>query len=207
MIWVGLTGGIASGKSTVSRTLKEEKAFIVDADRIVHDLLHSNTQVIDSIIEVFGKEVLDPSGSIDRKQLGDIVFRNEKQRLLLNRIVHPHVFEKAESKKKNIIKKHPNAVIVFDAALLIETKAHQKMDWVLLAYVDPATQISRLMHRDRLSKDEAILKIKAQIPIDEKIPWADEVIDCRKPLQDLKVDVHRIYLRLQKRAQSNLLGQ
>ena len=200
MIWVGLTGGIASGKSTVSRFLLEEGAFIIDADKIVHKLLLRGSKVYQTIVETFGDDVIDDSKEIDHKELGEMIFRNPTQRQTLNQIVHPSVFERAESEKKAIIAKHPKGVIVFDAALLIETNSHKKMDWVLLAYVDRATQVERLIERDHLSKDDAALRIGSQIPIEEKVSVVDEVINCHEPLPQVKESVHRIYLRLKKKA-------
>jgi dephospho-CoA kinase len=106
------------------------------------------------------------------------------------------VFEKADLEKKEIARRHPGAVIVFDAALLIETEAHLRMDWTLLAYVDRATQIDRLIRRSGLSLTAAERRIDAQMPLDDKIPFADEIIDNRKPLAAVKEEVGRIYQRL-----------
>ncbi len=200
MIWVGLTGGIASGKSTVSNFLKREGAFIIDADKIVHHLLKKDTPVYRSITDKFGIGVLDADKEIDRKRLGEIVFRNSEKREQLNRIVHPAVFQQTAAKKRAITKEHPNSVIVFDAALLIETGAHKKMDWTLLAYVDRNLQLNRLIGRDKLAKEEATLRIGTQMPIDEKVAYVDEVIDCNQLLHKVKETVHEIYVILSKKA-------
>jgi len=204
VIWVGLTGGIASGKSTVSQFLKNEGAFIVDADKIVHKLLRQKKEVIEAIIEHFGKQVVNASGEIDRKGLGEIIFHHPDQRVALNRIVHPYVFEKSESEKKRISDRHPTAVIVFDAALLIETYAYQKMDWTLLVYVDRKTQINRLIKRDHLTQEDAERRIKAQMPIDDKIALVNEVIDNKYPRHEVEKIVHQSYLRLKKKAETTL---
>lgn len=205
MIWVGLTGGIASGKSTVSQFLRQEGAFIIDADRIAHALILKEGEAYRPVVETFGKEILDQAGEIDRKRLGEIVFNDPQKRKALNRIIHPHVFEKADLEKKEIARRHPKAIIVFDAALLIETEAHLKMDWVLLAYVDRATQIDRLIRRDGFSPAEAERRIEAQMPLDDKILFADEVIDNRKPLAAVKEEVGRIYQRLEEKQGSGFL--
>lgn len=199
VIWVGLTGGIASGKSTVSQFLREEGAFIIDADRIAHDLILKGGEAYRSVVATFGREILDETGEISRRRLGEIIFNDPEKRIALNRIVHPCVFEKADLGKKEIARRHPKAIIVFDAALLIETEAHLKMDWILLAYVDRAAQIDRLIRRDGLSRTEAERRIAAQMPLDDKIPFADEIIDNRKPLAEVKEEVGRIYRRLQER--------
>ncbi len=203
MLWVGLTGGIASGKSTVSHFLHREGAYIIDADQIVHALLCDKGVVYDSVLKAFGEIILDHERKIDRKRLGALVFRNPDQRQRLNQIVHPYVFKKAETEKKAIHAKNPKAVIVFDAALLIETGAYKKMDWVLLAYVDPETQIQRLIKRDHLSKEDALLRISAQMPIDEKVALADEVIRCNEPLNTVKTSLHQVYARLKEKAGDN----
>lgn len=200
VIWVGLTGGIASGKSTVSRFLRREGASIIDADEIAHAVILKGAEAYQPVVEVFGKEILDQAGEIDRKQLGEIVFNDPNKRKILNRLIHPFVFKRADLEKKEMARLHPGGVIVFDAALLIETEAHLRMDWILLVYVDRATQIERLLRRNGLSFMEAERRINAQMPLDDKISFADEVIDNRKPLQAVEEEVRAIYQRLQRQA-------
>jgi dephospho-CoA kinase len=200
MVWVGLTGGIASGKSTVSRLLRQFGAFIVDADEIAHDLIKKGNKAYQPVIEAFGQEILDGSGEINRVKLGKIVFQDATRRQTLNQIVHPGVFESALSERESISEKYPKAVIVFDAALLIETGAYKEMDWLLLVYVDRLTQINRLTHRESLTRSEATLRIESQMPLDQKIPFADEVINNQKPIPRVEEAVRQIYLRLRDRA-------
>ncbi len=204
MIWVGLTGGIASGKSTVSQFLKQEGAFIIDADNIVHRLLSQKSEVIESIVGHFGKKVVNAAGQIDRKRLGKIIFRDPEKRMTLNKIVHPCVFEESEAEKNRIANQDPKAVIIFDAALLIETGAYQKMDWNLLVYLDHRTQINRLIKRDHLTQEDAERRIKAQISIDDKIRRVNEVIDNRYPRHEVENAVHQIYLRLKRKAGTSI---
>lgn len=199
VIWVGLTGGIASGKSTISRFLRREGAFVIDADPIAHALIRRGADAYRPVVEAFGEEILDPAGEIDRKRLGAIVFSDPPKRLALNRIIHPRVFERAELERDEIARRYPDAVIVFDAALLIETDAHLKMDWVLLAYVDRATQAARLIGRDGLSPEEAEKRLNAQMPLEAKVPFADEVIDNRKPIPAVEEEVRAIYRRLKEK--------
>ncbi len=196
MVWVGLTGGIASGKSTVSQIFKEAGAFIIDADQTAHALLKKGQPAYRPILNAFGVKILDQDGEIDRKKLGDIVFRSSEKLNLLNQIVHPLVFEAADREGEAISSHHPHAVIVFDAPLLIETKAHMKMDVVLLVYVDPSTQIERLCQRDGLSKEAAESRIRAQMPLDEKIPFANEVINNCKSHLEVRENVLRTYKML-----------
>ncbi len=197
MVRVGLTGGIASGKSTVSQILKEAGGFIIDADQIAHSSLKKGQPAYRSVLDVFGVSILDPQdGEIHRKKLGDIVFRNPAKRLILNQIVHPFVMEVAEAEMESIASNHPHAVIVFDAPLLIEAKIHLKMDMVLLVYVDEATQVKRLCKRDGFSRVEAEARIRAQMPLDAKIPFANEVINNSKSPQEVRQDVLDIYKML-----------
>jgi dephospho-CoA kinase len=196
VVWVGLTGGIASGKSTVSQFLKEAGAFIVDADTIAHDLLKKGGPAYRSVLNVFGIHILGEDGEIDRSKLGNIVFRDPKRLLALNKIIHPFVFEAAEQERSTIGGMNPHAVIVFDAPLLIETRAHKKVDMVILVYVDKETQIKRLCERDGLSRESAEIRIGTQMSLDEKHGFANEIIDNRKPLHEVREDVLRIYAML-----------
>ncbi len=199
MILVGLTGGIASGKSTVSDFLREEGAVIVDADEIAHEVILKGNRAYQPVIDFFGQEIVSVSGEIDRKKLGEIVFHHPLQLAQLNEIIHPLVFEQLESEKKRIEQKQPQSVMVFDAPLLIEVNAHQRMDWVLLVYVDQKTQLARLTQRDGLTKEAAKLRIDTQMPLDEKRVFADEIIDNQKPREVVKKEVRDIYQRLIKK--------
>jgi len=207
MIWVGLTGGIASGKSTVSRFLRQSGAFIVDADEISHDLIKKGNKAYQSVLEAFGREILDSSGEINRVKLGEIIFQDETRRQTLNQIVHPGVFERALSEREVISRKDQKAVIVFDAALLIETDAYKEMDWLLLVYVDRVTQIDRLTQREGLTRTEAALRIDTQMPLDQKLPFADEVINNQEPISRVEEAVHKIYQKLVDRASRDPVGR
>ncbi|MBI3359471.1 MAG: dephospho-CoA kinase [Nitrospirae bacterium] len=193
MVYVGLTGGIASGKSTVSRIFKEAGAFIVDADAIAHDLLCKKESVYRSVLNTFGAHILGEEGQIDRNKLGEIVFQDAKKLTALNQIVHPFVLEAMEQEGEMIVAQDPHAVIVFDVPLLIETRTHQKVDIVMLVYVDKETQINRLCARDGLSRESAEIRLKLQMALDEKHAYANEIIDNRKSFQEVRDDVMRIY--------------
>lgn len=200
MIWVGLTGGIASGKSTVSRLFREAGAFVIDADEIAHAVIRKGAPAYAAVVEAFGAAILDKKGEIDRKRLGEIVFNDARRRERLNQLVHPHVYAQAEKEKTAIAAAHPEAVILFDVPLLIETGAHREMDLVIVVYVDRATQIDRLIKRDGLTREEAERRIDAQMPLDEKRRFADEIIDTRVPLPGVEGAVRTLYQRLHDRA-------
>ncbi|MEK7286053.1 MAG: dephospho-CoA kinase [Nitrospirota bacterium] len=192
MVWVGLTGGIASGKSTVSQMFKEAGAFIVDADKIVHDLLSQRGAVFHQVLNFFGTGILDGTGQIDRKKLGAIVFNDPKKLSALNKMVHPHVFLEAEREGNIVGLEDPRRVIVFDAPLLIETRAHKKVDLVVLVYVDQATQIKRLSERDGLTEEAANARIALQMSLEAKRAYANEIIDNRKSIPEVQEAVNRI---------------
>lgn len=204
MIWVGLTGGVASGKSAVSQFLREVGAYIIDADEIAHEVIRKTGLAYQPIVEIFGETILDSAGEIDRKRLGEIIFADAGKRARLNLLVHPHVFDIAQARKREIFSRDKGAVIIFDVPLLIETAVYREMDWVLLAYVDRATQIGRLVKRDGLSKEEAERRIDAQMPLDEKSKLVDEVIDNRASLSVVAMQVKGIYQRLQEKARGSI---
>ena len=186
MILVGLTGGIASGKSTASSIFKELGAYIIDADVLAREVVEPLKPAWKDVVKNFGKGILNKDNSINRKRLAEIVFNNKKKRELLNSIVHPRVLKMAKEIEREIAKKDPEAVIIFDAALLIESGAYKKMDKNIVVYADEDVQVKRLMKRDGLTKDEAIKRIEAQMPLREKVRFADYVIDGNKALNMVK---------------------
>lgn len=192
MVFVGLTGGIASGKSTASKIFKRLGAYIIDADLLARDAVRPARPAWREIVKNFGKGILNKNGSINRRRLGEIVFGNEKKRRLLNSIVHPRVFERADEMKKRIIKNDPDAVIIFDAALLIETGAYKKMGKVVVVYADEGLQIKRLMRRDGLTQGEALKRVKVQMPLKDKVRFADYIIDGSRPIPEVREQVKEI---------------
>jgi len=174
---IGLTGGIGSGKSTVSRMLKRRGARIVDADQIARHLVEPGQPALAEIVRAFGKEVLRPDGSLDRKRLAGLIFRDEKQRHCLNAIVHPRVFEEQARIIARIANEDPDAMVIIDAALLIEVGLNKNVEKLIVVYVPLRLQIERLMLRDRLSEAEALMRIRSQMPLEEKAKIADFVVD------------------------------
>ncbi len=139
MLIIGLTGGIASGKSLVARVFKDLGAHIIDADRIVHDLLEPGQQAWQEVLDYFGKDILLQSKCIDRRKLGEIVFNDDVKREWLNQCLHPRVFDVYTAQVKNLCSRQPQAIIVFDAALLIETGYYRKMDRTVVVYAEYGT--------------------------------------------------------------------
>jgi dephospho-CoA kinase len=177
VVRIGLTGGIASGKSTVARMFKGLGAELIDADRIAHQVIKKGTGAYKKIIKKFGKVCLDQKGEINRKYLGEMIFNDPEKRRVLNAIVHPDVFKKEKEEERKISKKNRNAIIIYDIPLLIETGSHLKMDKVILVHVKREKQIERLMNRNRLTREESLKRVRAQFPFYQKKKLADYLIN------------------------------
>ncbi|MGI1691509.1 dephospho-CoA kinase [Thermoanaerobacter uzonensis] len=186
---IGLTGGIASGKSTVSKLLKKMGAVVIDADIVSREIMVKGTEAYNKIVEYFGKEILKEDGEIDRKKLGNIVFADRRKLKKLNEITHPIIIERIKEKIEEERKKNQQKAIVLDAALLIEMKLYKMVDEVWLVVVDSKTQIKRIMERDKLSYKDAINRIKSQMPLDEKMKYADFIINNSKDFKAMEKQV------------------
>ncbi|GAX89498.1 dephospho-CoA kinase [Effusibacillus lacus] len=193
---VGLTGGIATGKSTVSQMFRELGAPIVDADVIARTVVEPGRPAWRDIVSHFGEDILLSDRTIDRPKLGGIVFSNAAERDKLNRIVHPRVRKEAGRQVAEYLRKDPNRPVIQDVPLLIETGLYRQMDKVILVYVDEQTQLHRLMERDGVSEKEAMKRIRAQMPIEDKKSYADYVIDNRGGLDQTRRQVMRIWEEL-----------
>ncbi|MCR4443369.1 MAG: dephospho-CoA kinase [Peptococcaceae bacterium] len=176
---VGLTGGIASGKSMISRCLKELGAEIIDADKLAREIVAPNTPAWQEIKEFFGEDVLDHKGCIDRKKLAEIVFNSEEARKKLNSIVHPRVIRLVEDALNELKKRKKGSppVVVVDAPLLIEAGLTGLVDEVWVVAAPEEIQLERLMKRDKLTRRDAEKRLRSQMPLAEKLRYADRVID------------------------------
>ncbi|MGB9813742.1 MAG: dephospho-CoA kinase [Thermovenabulum sp.] len=193
---IGLTGGIASGKSTVSNILREKGAYIIDADEISKALVEPGKPAYKEIVEFFGKEILNEDGTIKRKKLGKIVFADTEKLSVLNSITHPKIIEEIEKKLKEC-RERDEKVVVIDAALLIELGLYKLADEVWLVVVDEKTQLERLLKRDRfLEPKEAKDRIRAQMPQEEKKKYATRIIDNTGDFSHLKEQVEKYWREL-----------
>ncbi|GIM47127.1 dephospho-CoA kinase [Collibacillus ludicampi] len=190
---IGLTGGIASGKSTVSNMLRDLGGFIVDADLIARKVVEPDQLAWREIVEHFGEQILLEDRSINRTLLGSIVFQNAREREVLNRIVHPRVREEMIRQTEEIRERKPRGIVIWDVPLLIEGGLYQWVEKIIVVYVDPATQLRRLMKRDSLSETEAKRRIAAQMPLAEKVKFADFLIHNEGTLEDTRKQVNRIW--------------
>ncbi|WP_096269657.1 dephospho-CoA kinase [Paucisalibacillus globulus] len=173
---IGLTGSIASGKSTVSSMLKELHLPVIDADQIARDVVEPGEDTLKEIGLAFGKEILNADGTLNRKKLGSIIFSNNEKRKMLNSIVHPAVRKRMLEQKETYLKDGESCVVM-DIPLLFESKLTHMVDKILVVYVDEHVQLERLMERDNSTKEEALERIQSQIPVKEKVKQADAIID------------------------------
>lgn len=183
MLKVGLTGGIACGKTVVRRRLEERGIPTLDADAVVHRLLQSGTDVTREIAEIFGDAVIAPDGSVDRKALAVIVFNDEEALRKLNAVVHPAVWREIQRFFEER-EKASDPVAVVDAALMIETGSFRRYDRVVVVHCLPELQLDRLMARDGLSREDALRRIRSQMPIEEKRPFADFLVDTSGSIEE-----------------------
>jgi dephospho-CoA kinase len=200
MLRVGLTGGIATGKTTVSQLFVQCGAHLIDADVLAREAVAPGSPGLRAIVASFGPGMLSADGTLNRERLADIVFKDAGQRGRLEAIIHPYVFVEEERRCREITAKDPHAVVLFDAALLIETGAHKTKDRVVVVTADEPTQLARLMARDQFTESQARERIAAQMPLSEKIKVAHYVIDGTLPLKQLAEEVTRIYRLLKQLA-------
>jgi len=195
---VGLTGGIVGGKSTVALMFKDLGAKIVDADKLGHSVILPHRPAWEKITRLYGKDILRNDLTIDRKQLSKIVFTNQTLLKKLNEITHPEII-KLIKKEINLAKNKTHSqekILIIDAALIYEAKIDRLMDKIVVVYIDEDEQIKRLIKRNNLSKDEALQRIKSQMPMKEKAEMADYVIDNSSSLDETKKQVEKIWQSL-----------
>ncbi|WP_066311332.1 dephospho-CoA kinase [Bacillus sp. FJAT-29814] len=188
---IGLTGGIASGKSTVSNMLKEMGVTVIDADVEARLAVQKGEPAHQKIMAAFGEGILLPDGEIDRQKLGAIIFHQAEKRQILNSIVHPEVRNRMKRQIEEAVRKNEE-VLVLDIPLLFESKLTFMADKTLLVYVDPATQLKRLMERNSLTKEDAEARISSQMPLSEKVKLADAVIDNNGTIEESRTQLVEI---------------
>jgi dephospho-CoA kinase len=192
----GLTGGVASGKSTVAAYFQALGAYIIDADRIGHEVIEPGRPAYQEILSHFGKGILDSSGRIDRKILGPLVFANPQQLRALNAIVHPRIIARQQELANEQSQRNPRAVVIVDAALIFEAGIGGTLRKVMVAWCRPEQQVERLMAKAGVSLEEAERRIRSQMPVEEKRRRADYVIDCSGTLEQSRVQVDAIFAEL-----------
>ncbi len=197
---VGLTGGIATGKSTVTSMLRELGAYVVDADVWARKVVEKGSPGLAGIVQAFGPGILQGDGTLNRAALGQIVFQDAEARQRLNDITHPKVRDGMRQETAAYLEKHPDTPIVWDVPLLFEGETRNLVDVTILVYIPEEVQRMRLMSRDGLSEEDANRRISAQMPIEEKRALATYVIDNSGSLDNTREQVTRIWTKLCKEA-------
>jgi dephospho-CoA kinase len=196
VVTAGLTGGIATGKSTVADFFARIGAVIVDADVIARKVVGKNAPAWHEIVRYFGPQVLLPNGEVDRVRLADIIFGDRRHRARLNRIVHPHVLDEIERRLRHLKTSGGCDLAIVDVPLLIEAGMAEKIGPVILVYAPEKVQMQRLMERDGLSHAQARSRLRAQMPIETKKKWADYIIDNSRSRAHTRRQTHAVYRRL-----------
>jgi len=189
---IGLTGGIGSGKSTVSRFLAELGAVIIDADKIGHEAFKPDTEVWREVVAAFGRQILTPSGDIDRKKLGEIVFSNAKALARLNQIMHPRMYDMVKAQLEEYQRQEVD-VVVLEAPLLIEAGWASLVDEVWVTVASESTVLRRLKEQFGLSEQQSLARIRSQLSSEERVKHADVVIYNDGDLDELRAKVDKLW--------------
>ena len=199
MLKVGLTGGIASGKSTVAEMFRRHGAHLIDADRGARDVVVPGRPALEEIVEAFGRGVLRPDGALDRAALAAIVFNDDDARARLNAIVHPRIWEEEDRLCAIHEARDPDGVVMIDAAVIIEAGGAGRVDLMVVVDVDAEDQLERLAAKG-MSEEEARSRIRAQMPGAEKRTYGDYVLNNRGPVEETGRQVERVWRVLAARA-------
>jgi dephospho-CoA kinase len=177
MLQIGLTGGLASGKSFVGRALAEMGCLLIEADQLGHQVMAKGAEAYDTIVAEFGSAILNPQSEIDRRKLAAIVFQDPQRLTQLNAIVHPHVRARGRRMEKTFAQLEPDGICVTEAAILVETGSFRDYDRLIVASCTEEQQVERAILRDHLTRDEVLNRLRRQMPLEEKVKYADYVID------------------------------
>jgi dephospho-CoA kinase len=193
---IGLTGGIACGKSTVSAMLIHRGAILVDADQIAREVVEPGSPVLHEVAEQFGNEVLLLDGSLNRKKLGELIFGNDEARKKLDSLLHPPIRALMRGRMEAFEQLHPDKLVVVDVPLLYESGLEYLFDKILVVFVPRDVQLQRLVERDKLSLEQAEARLKAQMDIELKRERADIVIDNRGTLEETEKQIGDLWRRM-----------
>jgi len=191
-----LTGGIATGKSVVARILSEKGCFVQNADLLAHELMSPDGEIWQELLQHFGPGILREDRTIDRQKLGEIIFREEQERLFLNRLTHPRLLEKIQQTISRLEETGGYEIYVTEAALVIESGYYHYYDRIILTHCRPEIQLERLCRRNGITREKALEKIRAQLPDEQKIPLAHYLIDTSGSLEETVEQTERVYLNL-----------
>jgi dephospho-CoA kinase len=195
MLRVGLTGGIATGKTTVASMLRDRDVPVLNADTLGHELLEPGQEAYDEIVAVFDEDILDPDGKVNRAKLGGVIFADAQKRARLNQILHPRILDIVRKWFAALDDPEGPELAVVEAALIFEARYNQKLDKNIVCWCLPEQQMERLTLRE-LSVEEARQRIAAQMPLDDKRKLADEVIDCSGSIEETERQVNQLVEKL-----------
>ena len=196
MIVVGLTGGVATGKTTVAKMFKQCGAAVIDADQLAHDVVMPGKPSWRQVVKAFGKAVLNPDRTLNRRELGALVFGNRAKLRRLERIIHPRVAREQQRLVRRIAKGKPHSVIIYEVPLLFEAGVDKRVDTTIVVTANRETQITRLKKRNGLTRAEAIRRIRSQMPLARKIQRADHVLNGTFPRSSLRKQVGQLFKNL-----------
>jgi len=200
MIRVGLTGGLASGKTFVGKELAALGCLVIHADDLGHQVLEPGGEAFEATVREFGAGILDPDGTINRRRLAAIVFHQPDRLKTLNELVHPPVRARTERLVQQFAAAHPGGIVVNEAAILIETGSYKKFVRLIVAVCREDQQIERAMARDRMTREEALDRMRRQMPLSEKVKYADYVIDTSGTKEHTVEQTRALYDSLKKLA-------
>ncbi len=190
---IGLTGGIASGKSTVSRYFTELGAYVIDADIIAREVVAKGSEGLQAIVDAFGPDVLDQHKELDRARLGDIIFKDPEARKTLNHITHPRIAMRMMELAMEAEEKHGHHWVIYDAALIVENNIHPMLHSLIVVSCTQEIQLQRLMQRDGFTLEDAQARVQSQLPLEEKVKVADHVIDNSGTLDNTKLQTSELF--------------
>jgi dephospho-CoA kinase len=193
MLCVGLTGGLATGKSFIGRTLEEWGCGIIRADNLGHEALAPGGEAYQAVIDAFGSGILKEDTTVDRRRLGEIVFADAEKLARLNALVHPVIFRREQERIEEFRAANPNGIVVVEAAIMIEAGSYTRYQKLIVAVCQEEQQIERAMRRDGLSREQAAARIRRQMPLEEKVRMADYVIDTSGSKQETIRRTREVY--------------
>lgn len=197
MLKVGLTGGLASGKSFVAQALADLGCHLIKADDIGREMMQPGGPAFDPVVQEFGPGILTPGGSIDRKRLAAEVFSRPERLVALNRLVHPPVIRRQDELMEALAASDPKGIVVVEAAIIIEAGTYRRFDKLILAVCSQEQQIERAMLRDGIGREGALARLRSQMPLEEKRRFADYVIDTSGSREETLRQAAEVYNRLQ----------
>jgi len=200
MLKVGLTGGLASGKSFVGQALAGLGCHLIQADEIGHQVLEPGGEAYDPVVAEFGPDILTSDGSIDRRRLASAVFGHPERLAALTALVHPPIIRRENELTEQLAAQEPGAIVVVEAAVMIEAGSHTRFDKLIVAVCTHEQQIERAVERDGLSREQALARIERQMPLEEKRKLADHVVDTSDSRENTLRQVHEIYHSLRSLA-------